>query len=230
MQHRKYLAGRIMVMITSIFLCFGYSAFAQQSTIDIVEMHQLIDQSKNEHTQQVNARNNQATVNTNEQANLTLLQKLKNVYRTLQQRYNALGTAISVAEIGIEAKPMVNQIINYQGQIVKLVEKNPAVAVLGVQSEIEFVEKAEWLLGYVAGLTLSIGDVNQMKASDRKLLFDYVIQQLSQIQELSGNLVNTLSYSNLSSLLRTLNPFQNYVDMDKNMAEDIIQNAKYLKQ
>jgi len=205
-------------------------SFAQQSTIDVVGMHQLIDQSKDEHTQQVNARNNQATVNANEQANLTLLGKLKNMYRTLQNRYNTLGTAINVANIGIEATPMVEQIISYQGQIVKLVEKNPAVAVLGVQSEIEFVDKAEGLLGYVAGLTLSIGDVNQMKASDRKLLFDYVIQQLSQIQELSGNLVNTLSYSNLSSLLRALNPFQNFVDMDKNMAEDIIQNAKYLKQ
>jgi len=217
-------------LLTLFALCFGLSAFAQQSTIDVIEMHQLIDQSKNEHTQQVNARNNQATVNANEQANLTLLAKLKNIYRTLQQRYNTLGTAITVAEISIEAEPMVRQIISYQGQIVKLVEKNPAVAVLGVQSEIEFVEKAEGLIGYVTGLTLSIGDVNQMKASDRKLLFDYVIQQLSQIQELFGNLVNTLSYSNLSSLLRALNPFQNYVDMDKNMAEDIIQNAKYLKQ
>jgi len=205
-------------------------SFAQQSTIDVIEMHQLIDQSKNEHTQQVNARNNQATVNANEQANLTLLEKMKNVYRTLQNRYNTLGTAITVADIGLEAEPMVKQIISYQGQVVKLVEKNPAVAVLGVQSEIEFVEKAEALIGYVTGLTLSIGDVNQMKPSDRKLLFDYVIQQLSRIQELSGNLVNTLSYSNLSSLLRALNPFQNYVDMDKNMAEDIIQNAKYLKQ
>jgi hypothetical protein len=212
------------------FVFYLSPSFAQQSTIDIVGMHQLIDQSKDEHTQQVNARNNQATVNANEQANLTLLGKLKNMYRALQNRYNTLGTAINVANIGIEATPMVEQIISYQGQIVKLVEKNPAVAVLGVQSEIEFVEKAEGLLGYVAGLTLSIGDVNQMKASDRKLLFDYVIQQLSQIQELSGNLVNTLSYSNLSSLLRALNPFQNFVDMDKNMAEDIIQNAKYLKQ
>ena len=218
------------ILLTLLALSFALSAFSQQSTIDIAGMHQLIDQSKDEHTQQVNARNNQATVNANEQANLTLLGKLKNMYRTLQNRYNTLGTAINVANIGIEATPMVEQIISYQGQIVKLVEKNPAVAVLGVQSEIEFVEKAEGLLGYVAGLTLSIGDVNQMKASDRKLLFDYVIQQLSQIQELSGNLVNTLSYSNLSSLLRALNPFQNFVDMDKNMAEDIIQNAKYLKQ
>jgi len=218
------------IILTLLVCCFSLPAFCQQSTIDIVEMHQLIDQSKNEHTQQVNARNNQATVNANEQANLTLLAKLKNVYRTLQQRYNTLGTAITVAGIGIEAEPMVKQIISYQGQIVKLVEKYPAVAVLGVQAEIEFVEKAEGLIGYVSGLTLSIGDVNQMKASDRKLLFDDVIQQLSQIQELSGNLVNMLRYSNLSSLLRALNPFQNYVDMDKNMAGDIIQNAKYLKQ
>ncbi|BAU55637.1 hypothetical protein [Mucilaginibacter gotjawali] len=221
---------RKLVLFLLPFAFYLSPCFAQQSTIDIAGMHQLIDQSKNEHTQQVNARNNQAAVNANEQANLTLLEKLKNMYRTLQQRYNTLGTAINIADIGIYATPMVEQIISYQGQVVKLVQKNPAIAFLGVQSEIEFVEKAEGLLGYVAGLTLSFGDVNQMKASDRKLLFDYVIQQLSEIQELSGNLVNTLSYSNLSTLLRSLNPFQNFVDMDKNMAEDIIQNAKYLKQ
>jgi Skp family chaperone for outer membrane proteins len=215
-----------------LLLCafgFALSAFSQQSTIDVVGMHQLITQSQDEHTQQVNARNNQATVTANEQANLTLLEKLKNIYRTLQQRYNTLGTAITVADIGIEAEPMVKQIISYQGQIVGLVEKNPVIAFLGVQTEIEFAEKAESLLGYVAGLTLSFGDVNQMKASDRKILFDYVIQQLSQIQELSGNLVNTLTYSNLSTLLRSINPFQNFIDADKSMAESIIQNAKYLK-
>jgi len=59
------------ILLTLLALCFTLSAFSQQSTIDVVEMHQLIDQSKSEHTQQVNARNSQATVNTNEQANLT---------------------------------------------------------------------------------------------------------------------------------------------------------------
>ena len=218
------------VLLTLFALCFCLSAFSQQSTIDVVGMHQLIDQSKTEHTAQVDARNNQATVTANEQANLTLLAKLKNMYRTLQQRYNTLGTAINIADIGIYAEPMVKQIINDQGQIVQLVEKNPAVAFLGVRTEIEFAEKAEGLLGYVAGLSLSIGDVNQMKASDRKMLFDYVITELSEIQELSGNLVNTLTYSNLNSLLRSINPFQNFIDQDKSVAEDIIQNAKYLKQ
>ena len=210
--------------------CVSLSAFSQQNVIDIVGMHQLIDQSKSEHTKQVDARNKQATVTANEQANLTLLDRMKKMYRTLQNRYNTLGTAINLANIGIYATPEVKQIINYQGQIIGLVQKNPAVAFLGVRTEIEFVEKAEGLLGYITGLTLSFGDVNQMKASDRKLLFDYVLTQLSEIQELSGNLVNTLTYSNLSTLLRSINPFQNYIDQDKTVAEDIIQNAKYLKQ
>jgi len=210
-------------------LSFGLSAYAQQQTIDVVGMHQLIDESKDEHTQQVNAKNQQAVNTANEAANETLLTKLKNMYRTLQQRYNTLGTLITVADVGLQAEPMVKQIVIYQGLIVQQVEKNPAVAVLGAQTEIEFVEKAEALSGYVAGLILSIGDVNQMKASDRKLLFDYVIQQLSKIQELSGNMVNILTYSNLSTLLRSINPFQSFIDQDKSMVESIIQNAKYLK-
>src|ERR1700761_3987768 len=151
------------------------------------------------------------------------------MYRTLQNRYNSLGTAINIADIGIYATPEVKQIVSYQAQIIKLVEKNPAIAFLGYQTEIEFVEKAQELIRYVTGLTLSIGDVNQMKASDRKLLFDYVIEQLSKIQELSANMVNILTYSNLSTLLRSINPFQSFIDQDKSMVESIIQNAKYLK-
>jgi hypothetical protein len=203
--------------------------FAQQSTIDIVGMHQLITESQDEHNQQVTARNQQAVNTANEQANLTLLDKMKNMYRTLQQRYNTLGTAITIADIGLEAEPMVKQIVSYQSQIVALAEQNPAVITLGYQTEIEFVEKAESLLGYVAGLTLSLGEVNQMKASDRKILFDYVISQLSRIQELSGNMLILLQYNNLASVLKALNPFQNFVDQDKAMINNILQNAKYLK-
>lgn len=215
--------------ITICILFFSRAAFAQQDVIDIVAMHQLIDESKSEHTAQVKAKNQQVANSVTEASNMTLLAKLKNTYRTLQERYNSLGTAIDIAEIGLRAKPMVTQIVKYQEEIVALVEKNPAALALGYRTEIEFAEKAEGLIGYVTGLTLSLGDVNQMKASDRKLLFDYVIQQLSTIQELSGNMVNLLQYSNLASVFKALNPFESYISQDKNMVEHIIQNAKYLK-
>lgn len=222
---------RTLLLILSVLLCTIVSkSYAQKSTLDIAAMHQLVPQSIDENKAQVKAKNQQAVNTANEQANLTLLDKLKHVYRELQHRYNTLGTAINMAEIGIYATPMVEQIVNYQKQVISLTSANPILLPLGLQTEIEFAGKAKDLAGYVAGLSLSIGDVNQMKASDRKLLFDYVIEQLSTIQELSGNLVTTLQSSSLNTLLRSIDPFQDYIDKDKSLVEDIISNAKYLKQ
>jgi hypothetical protein len=217
------------ILLIFSLVCFVSVAFAQQSTLDIVGIHQLVDESTAENKLQVSARNKQAAATANEQANLTLLEKLKNTYRTLQQRYNTLGTAITVADVGLYADPMVKQIVSYQAQIVALAEKNPALVAIGYQSEIQFADDAKDLLGYVAGLILSYGDVNQMKASDRKILFDYVITQLSVLQELSGNMVNMMQYSSLASLLRAANPFQNFIDADVSISKSILQNAKYLK-
>jgi len=217
-------------LIIAIFLTLpATAAFAQQNTLDIVGIHQLVDESISENKLQTDAKNKQAAATANEQANLTLLAKLKGTYRTLQQRFNTLGTAINVAEVGITASPMVNRIISNQAQIIQLAGKNPALIAIGYQSELHFAEQAKDLLGYVAGLTISLGDVNQMKASDRKILFDYVISELNNIQNLSGNMLSMLQYNNLHSLLRAANPFQNFIDADKSIAGDIIQNAKYLR-
>ena len=217
-----------------LFLSFGFACvasftFAQKSTLDISGIHQLVNESIAENKLQVKARNQQALTSANEEANLTLLAKLKATYRTLQQRYNTLGTAINIADIGIYAAPMVSRIISNQAQIIKLVQKNPALIAVGYQSALQFAGKAESLFRYVTGLSLSIGDINQMKASDRKLLFDYVLSELSNIQDLSGNMLNMMQYSSLSALLRAANPFQNFIDADKAVARDIVQNAKYLK-
>ena len=211
-------------------LLSGLSGFAQRSTINIVGIHQLVDESISENKLQVNARNQQALATANEKANLTLLAKLKGVYRTIQQRYNTLGTAIDVAQIGIYGSPMVSRIVSNERQIVELAEKTPALAAIGYPVALQFAAKARSLITYVAGVALSIGDINQMKPSDRKILFDFVLSELSTIQELSGNMLAMMQYSSMADLLRAANPFQNFIDADKNIAADIIRNAKYLKQ
>jgi hypothetical protein len=215
----------LILYLSSAFLCVT----AQQKTLNILGIHQLVNESKSENKLQVKARDQQAAATANEQVNLTLLEKMKKMYRTLQQHYNTLGTAINIANIGIYATPMLNNIISNQRLIIQLAQKNPALIAIGYQSEIQFVLQAKSLMGYVAGLTLTIGDINQMKASDRKMLFDYVISELSSVQERSANMVNMMQYSTLASLLKAGNPFQNFIDADKSIGRDIIQNAKYLK-
>ncbi|GGA95501.1 hypothetical protein [Mucilaginibacter rubeus] len=202
--------------------------FAQKKVLDIPALHQLVGQSESENKLQVKAKNEQALLSANEQANLTLLDKTKVMYRTLQQRYNVLGTAINVADIGIYATPMVNRIISNQAMILHLVDQNPALIAVGYQSALQFASQARSLIAYLTGLSLSIGDVNQMKISDRKILFDYVLSELSKIQDLSENMLNMMQYSSLASFLRAANPFQDFIDADESVARDIIQNAKYL--
>ncbi|MFA6082791.1 hypothetical protein [Mucilaginibacter sp.] len=220
---------KTVILLFTTLLLGAATAFAQHKILNIPALHQLVNESESENKLQVKAKNQQALATANEQANLILLTKTKNMYRTLQQRYNTLGTAINIADIGIYATPMVSRIINNQAQIIRLVQQNPALIAIGYQSALQFTSQARSLVAYVTGLTLAIGDVNQMKAADRKMLFDYVISELSNIQDLSGNMLNMMQYSSLALLLRAANPFQNFIDADKSISREIIQNAKYLK-
>ncbi|MGY3055521.1 hypothetical protein ACVWYG_003742 [Pedobacter sp. UYEF25] len=203
--------------------------YAQQKALNIPAIHQLVGNSETEFDKQSEAKTKQAIATINEQSNKTYLARLKNKYRELQQRYNSLGLAIDAANIGMQAKPMVDAIIKSQAEIYMLAEKQPALILLAYQTEIEFVEKSKNLVYFLVGLSASYGAINQMKQLDRKILFDFILSELSGIQDLSRGLVNSIQYSNTTSLLRSLNPFQNYIDMDKSIVNDIITNAKFLK-
>ena len=217
-------------LLLAFCLTLSQLSFGQQKVLDIPELLQLASYSKSEHNLQVSARDKQATVTSTETANKTLLGKIKDMYRTLQNRYSTLGTAISAANVGIEAEPMVNSIIRSQSQLYQLAQNNPAIIALAYQTEIDFADHSQMLIRYLAGLLLSIGDVNQMKSSDRKLLFDYVVTELSNIEDMSNRLVRNVQFGTLASLIHHLNPFDSFVYQDQHMISDILTNAKYLKQ
>ncbi|WEA01727.1 hypothetical protein [Mucilaginibacter sp. SJ] len=216
-------------LILALLVIGKMTAKAQMKMLNIPALHQLVAQSETEYNRQVTARNRQAVATANEQANLTLLEKLKAVYRKLQQRYNVLGSALQAAQAGYSAGPMVQRIISNQSQIISLASRDPALVVIGYQAAIDFSAKAESISRYLAGLVISYGDINQMRSSDRKILFDYALLELSNVQDLSGNMLSMMQNASAVSALRSLNPFQDYVDIDKDLINDILTNAKYLK-
>lgn len=217
------------LLLTAFCLSLSVLSYGQGKVLDIPELLQLVSYSKSEHTLQTNARDKQATVTSTETANKTLLGKIKDMYHTLQNRYSTLGTAITAANVGIEAEPMVNSIIKSQSQLYQLAQNNPAIIALAYQTEIDFAQHSQMLIRYLAGLILSIGDVNQMKSSDRKLLFDYIVTELSNIEDMSNRLVRNVQFGTLASLLHHVNPFDDFVYEDQHMVSDILTNAKYLK-
>ncbi|WP_184549839.1 hypothetical protein [Mucilaginibacter sp. FT3.2] len=217
---------KVFILCPIILLLHSISCFAQQKALNIAGIWQLVDESKSENALQVKARNKQTVNTADEYTNKTMLAKLKNTYRTIQQRYSTLGTAINAATVGLDAKPMMEQIISNQSELYNLAKNNPAIMALAYKTEIAFADKAQMLIRYLIGICISIGDINQMKASDRKILFDYLLSELSNLEDLSSNLNNAVRYANLNSLIRSANPLRGYIDQDKEIAGNIITNAK----
>ena len=217
-----------VILVIALSFCF-LPLFSQKKALNIAGIHQLVADSKSEYNLQNQARDKQAVTTASEQQNKTMLARLKGKYRQLQERYYSLGTAISAAGVGFQAVPMVNQIIRNQGAIYQLAYQNTVLISIAYQTEIDFVHKAHSLVNYLVGLCASIGVVNQMKASDRKILFDHILLELNAIQSMSANLVNNMYYASVSGGIRSLNPFQAYIDQDKELVQDIIRNAVYLK-
>jgi len=226
MKALRRLAGLVLVFG---FVVACLPAFSQQKALNIAGIHQLVADSKSEYELQGEARFRQTVTTANEQANKTLLARLKKRYRELQDRYHALGTIIDAANIGIQASPMLNRIVQHQAGIYQIARQNPLLISLAYQAEIEFSGKGRSLVNFLVGLCASIGPVNQMKASDRKILFDYILAELSNLQDLSYSLLTNMQYCQGMGLARSLNPFQNYIDQDKEIIRDIFNNAKYLK-
>jgi len=218
------------LIVISSFWLIPLAGFTQKKALNIPGIHQLVADSKSENGLQKSARDKQAVTTANEQANRSMLARLKVKYRQLQDRFHTIGLLIDAANIGIQAGPMVNRIIQNQAGIYRIAAEQPLFIGIAYQTEIEFVSKSRALVNYLIGLSASIGPLNQMKASDRKILFDYVLFQLSAIQELSASLFNSMQHSQVIGLKRSLNPFQDYVDQDAAIVRDILQNAKYLKE
>ncbi|RVT99719.1 hypothetical protein EOD41_14840 [Mucilaginibacter limnophilus] len=218
------------VLVFLLTMMAASAACAQKSALNIPGLWQLAGDSKSEYKLQVSARDRQSVTTANEAANKTLLAKLGATYHDLQQRFHTLGTLVNIANIGLQAQSMVSRIAVNQQELLRLARQNTVLMSLAYRSEAAFADKAYRLLTYVTGLCLTIGDVNRMKAADRKILFDFVLSELSLLQDMSGNMLREFQYTNVAAAMRSSNPFQNYIDHDKSVATEIIRNAKLLKQ
>ncbi len=206
-------------------LLFGLVANAF-SQLNVELLHQLVSESKSEHSRQDEAKNKQAVTSANEEVNRTQMGKLKTKYRELQNRFHTIGLAIDVAQIGLEATPLVTEIVRQQGIIYNLAADNPLLITIALQAEIDLVDRARMLANYIAGLALSIGEINQMKASDRKILFSHALTELRLIEGASRGLAVCMQQA---SYRRLDDPFRDFVNRDKQLIDDIIRNANVLK-
>ncbi|WPU95769.1 hypothetical protein SNE25_09585 [Mucilaginibacter sabulilitoris] len=213
----------VLLIILTESICSG---FAQ---VNVPLLHQLVAESQSEHSKQEEARNKQALVWANEDVNRLAMIRLQQGYRTLQDRFHTLSIVIGAAQIGLQAAPIIAEITRQQRLIIGMAENSPTLIALVYNVEADLTGRAYLLGNYLYGLLLSIGDLNQMKASDRRILMAHVLTELRRIEGTSQGLVTIMRDAAIGKVLAADSPFPVYVNSDKQIGSTILNKAANFK-
>lgn len=216
---------KTIVLIISFILSFYYPLKAQ---LNIELLHQLVEHSKQEYDKQQTLRNTQAITTANQQINNQQIASLKSRYRDINKRFGVLGTVLLNLSTSFESSSLVEQIIQEQSRIFQYAYNNPSKVLLAINAQGEIISKAQQLAKYILGLMLSLGEINQMKQSDRRILYAHVITELMNILSLSRTLANSMYYSSLINKLNAKGVFTDFVNQDKRIVESILSKIKFL--
>ncbi|WP_196936700.1 hypothetical protein [Sphingobacterium hungaricum] len=209
-----------------VLLCFLLMVFRGNAQLNVELLHQLVQHSKDENERQKTARTRQAVTSANEEVNRSKMADLKAKYRTLQKRFHAIGLAIDATQIGLQAAPIISDIVDHQATILGLAGQDPLLITMAYNTQVDLVDKAYRLSQYLYALAISIGDINRMKASDRRLLFAHVLTELRRMAGTSRGLATNMYYANRKRIRTSMNPFSEYVNRDRQLVESILTKIK----
>ncbi|WP_255547508.1 hypothetical protein [Mucilaginibacter sp. dw_454] len=165
--------------------------------------------------------NNIEQVNTNV-GSVILAQAM--IYNALSNVNSALKDGLAVKNIGL----ITSDIIYYLGQAMELAKDDPALLLTTSKLQNEMGPKAVTLVSDVSGYVLKEGNNVLADYNGRDQLLRKVIQQLQILDSMAYGTWKTMYWAKERGLLKTLNPWQNFVNQDKIFAAQIIQQAKYL--
>ena len=97
-----------------------------------------------------------------------------------------------------------------------------------LKEKVQWTKDFESLLRYLLGLSLTLGEINQIERADRKILFDFALEELSQLESKSNYLLFTVRETRQKVEIRK-SLFRYYVARDKNLVQSIINQLKTLK-
>lgn len=147
--------------------------------------------------------------------------------------YNGLSNVNSALKDGLAVKNMAlitNDMISYLNQALELAKEEPYLLLFASNIENEMRIKALGLVSDVSGYILKSGDNVLADYNGRDQLLRKVTQRLQILDGLAYGAWSAMYWAKERGLVASLDPFQSFINKDKFFVQQIIQNAKYLKQ
>jgi len=157
---------------------------------------------------------------------LVIVNDLQNkIYQGLSQVasvINNLTTIKEIAECGTD-------IINDVESSVTLAKSDPVLLLFAEQGARDFETRAATLSTDVSAFVLK-GGKNLMDSGERGRMLNHIADEMRILRGIAYGMDRSMYWAKINGVFRSLNPWAEWQNEDVRIANDVLTNAKYLKQ
>ena len=211
------------------FLILSGSAFGQTVYVDpavagATAAHSAVINS------QLNATNERLTLIERGQlaitGNLTIVNTMQDkIYKGLSEVSSILTNLSNVQEIARIATGISSDL----SQVMDLAGENPALLLFAERNATLFQQRATSLALEVSSFVLKGGENNLMDAGERSKLINQILTEMVILRSNFYGMYRAMYFAQMKGFVRALNPFQGYINVDIQLAQDIARKAKTLQ-
>jgi hypothetical protein len=157
---------------------------------------------------------------------LVIVNDLQNkIYTGLSQVASVINNLTSIKEIASCGTDIVNDV----GQAVTIAQSDPVLLLFAEQGAREFETRAVTLAADVSAFVLKGGN-NLMDAGERGKLLNHIESEMQILRGIAYGMGRAMYWAKMRGIWASLNPWAEWKNMDVQIANDVLNNAKYLKQ
>lgn len=158
--------------------------------------------------------------------NLTIVNTMQNkIYRGLSEVSSILTNLSNVKEIARIATAISGDL----NDVMHLAGENPALILFAERNAILFQQRATSLALEVSSFVLKGGETNLMDAGERSKLINQILTEMVILRSYTYGMYRSMYFAQMKGFVKALNPFQGYINVDIQLAQDIARKAKTLQ-
>jgi hypothetical protein len=158
---------------------------------------------------------------------LVIVNKLQNdIYTGLSQVASVINNLSTIKEIADCGTDIVSDV----EQSVVIAKSDPVLLLFAEQGAREFETRAVTLATDVSAFVLKSGGQNLMDSGERGKLLNHIETEMQILRGIAYGMQRAMYWAKMRGIWASLNPWEIWKNMDVQIANDVINNAKYLKQ
>lgn len=120
-------------------------------------------------------------------------------------------------------------IIQNTDKTIQIAKTNPLLLLFAEQGAREFKTRAATIATEVGNFVLKGGKDNLLDSGERAKLLNHIRTELAILRGVAFGMQRSMFWAQQRGIIQSINPYNQFINIDKNIADDIIKNSRLLK-